>query len=126
MLSQDIPPSDLVDQDEEETWDTVGAAVERSVSPPPTTREVVPGSAQQGAGADNSQMSAEERRPNPSLGMVTVAGGGPRGRPGNCGSWDCGYRQYSGCPDRDCCPVDLVSFVELPSSRVGYQSCMTD
>jgi hypothetical protein len=58
MLSQDIPPSDPVDQDEEETWNMVGAAAERSVSSPPTTREVVSGSAQQGAGADNSQMSA--------------------------------------------------------------------
>jgi hypothetical protein len=38
MLLQDIPPSDPVDQDEEEIWDMVGVAVERSVSPPPTTR----------------------------------------------------------------------------------------
>jgi hypothetical protein len=70
ILSEDIPPSDPVDQDEEETWDTVGEAAERNVSPPPTAGEVVSGSAQQGAGADNSQMSAEERRPNPSPTMV--------------------------------------------------------
>jgi hypothetical protein len=54
MLSQDIPPSDLVDHDEEETWDTVEAASERSVSPPPTTGEVMPGSAQQGTSPNNS------------------------------------------------------------------------
>jgi hypothetical protein len=55
-----------VDQGEEDTWDTVGAATERSISSPPTTRKIVPGSAQEGAGADNSQASVEERRPDPS------------------------------------------------------------
>jgi hypothetical protein len=59
-----------VDQGEEETWDTVEAAAERSISPPPTTGEVVPGSAQQEAGADNSQTLVEERTPNPSPAMV--------------------------------------------------------
>jgi hypothetical protein len=59
-----------VDQDEEETWDTVGAATERSVSLPPTIGEVMPGSAQQGSGADNSQASAGEGWRNPSLIMV--------------------------------------------------------
>jgi hypothetical protein len=34
--------SDPVDQGEEETWDTVGGAAERSTSPPPTTGVVVP------------------------------------------------------------------------------------
>jgi hypothetical protein len=43
---------------------------ERSISPPPTSGEVVLGSTQQGAGADNSQASAEERRPNPSAAKV--------------------------------------------------------
>jgi hypothetical protein len=43
----------------------VGATVERNISPPPTTGERVPELAQQGAGADSSQTSAEERRPNP-------------------------------------------------------------
>jgi hypothetical protein len=70
MLSQDIPPYP-VDQDEEEIRDMVGAAAERSVSPPPTTREIVSGSAKQGAGADNLQMSAEGRRSNPSPATVT-------------------------------------------------------
>jgi hypothetical protein len=66
MLSHDILPSDLADQDEEEIWDTVGAAVEKCISPSPTTGEVVPESAQQGTGADNSQASAREGRHNPS------------------------------------------------------------
>jgi hypothetical protein len=66
MLSQDIPTSDPVDQGEDETWDIVGAVAERSISLPPTTGEVVPGSAQQGVGANNSQVSAKERRSNPS------------------------------------------------------------
>jgi cytoskeletal protein RodZ len=48
----------------------VGAATERSISPPPTTGEVVPGLTQQEASADNSQASAEERRPNPSSATV--------------------------------------------------------
>jgi hypothetical protein len=59
-----------MDQGEEKTWDTVGAAAERNISPPPTIGEVVPGSAQQGSGVDNSQTSTEERRPDPSLATV--------------------------------------------------------
>jgi hypothetical protein len=69
VLPQDIPPSDPVDQGEEETWDTVGGVAERNTSPPPTTGVVVSESAQQEAGADNSQASAEERRPDPSPAM---------------------------------------------------------
>jgi hypothetical protein len=46
VLSQDIPPSDPIEQDEEETWYMVGAAAERSISPPPTTRGSVPDSTQ--------------------------------------------------------------------------------
>jgi hypothetical protein len=96
---------------------------ERSVSPPPTTREIVSGSAKQGAGADNSQMSAEGRRSNPSPAMVTK-------QPEEAQAEDEATAEAGivdiASPDRDCCPVDLVSFAELPSSGVGYQSCMTD
>jgi hypothetical protein len=70
MLSQDIPPSNPVDQDEEETWDIVGTAAERSVSPPPSTGEAMLGSAQQRTSADNSQASAGEGRKNPSSAAV--------------------------------------------------------
>jgi hypothetical protein len=65
-LSQDIPPCDLANQGEEETWDTVGAS-ERSISLAPTTRVTVPGAAQQAAGTSDSQALAEERSPDPSL-----------------------------------------------------------
>jgi hypothetical protein len=65
-LSQDIPPSDPVDQGEEETWDTVRGATERSINTAPSTEVVVPEATQQAAGASDSQASAEERRPDPS------------------------------------------------------------
>jgi hypothetical protein len=65
-LSQDIPPSDLVDQGDEEIWNTVGGATERSCSPAPTTEVTVPEAAQQATGANDSQASVEERRPEPS------------------------------------------------------------
>jgi hypothetical protein len=47
----DIPSSDPVDQGEEDNWDTVGGATERSLSPAPTIEEVVPESAQQASSA---------------------------------------------------------------------------
>jgi hypothetical protein len=54
VLSKDIPPSDPVEHDEEETRDTVGAAAERNVCPSPAVGEAVSKSAQQGYIADNS------------------------------------------------------------------------
>jgi hypothetical protein len=42
--------SDPVDLGEEDDWDTVGGATERSLSPAPTVEEVVPESAQQMTG----------------------------------------------------------------------------
>jgi hypothetical protein len=68
-VSQGIPIANPMDRDEEETWDTVGGAVESSISPPRTTREVIPESQQQAASADNSHASAEEKRPDPSTAM---------------------------------------------------------
>jgi hypothetical protein len=47
---QEIPLSDPVDLGEEDDWDTVGGATERSLSPAPTVEEVVPESAQQMTG----------------------------------------------------------------------------
>jgi hypothetical protein len=55
-----------VDQGEEETWDMVGGATERSRSPTPSVGVVVPEAAQQAAGASDAQASVEERRPDPS------------------------------------------------------------
>jgi hypothetical protein len=65
-LSQDIPSSDPADQGDEENWDTVGGATERSLSPTPTIEEVVPETAQQVTVAGEPWASTEERRPEPS------------------------------------------------------------
>jgi hypothetical protein len=70
LLSQDIPPSDPVDQDDEGGWDTVGAVAERNISPPPATKEAVPGAACQETSAVNSLASAEEARDPPLATMV--------------------------------------------------------
>jgi hypothetical protein len=56
-LSQDIPSSDPVDQVEEDNWDTVGGATERSLNPAPTVEETVPEMAQQ------ATVTAELRAP---------------------------------------------------------------
>jgi hypothetical protein len=42
----------------------MGGVTKRSIFPPPTTGVVVPEMTQQAAGADNSQASAEDRRPD--------------------------------------------------------------
>jgi hypothetical protein len=65
-LSQDIPSSDPVDQGDEETWDTVGGATEKSLSPAPTIEEVVPESAQLATVAGRPPASTEKGRPEPS------------------------------------------------------------
>jgi hypothetical protein len=44
----------------------VGEATERSISPAPITEVTVPEAAQQAAGSNDSQVSPEERRPDPS------------------------------------------------------------
>jgi hypothetical protein len=51
----EIPWSDPVDLGEEDDWDTLGGATERSLSPAPTVEEVVPESAQQTTGSDESR-----------------------------------------------------------------------
>jgi hypothetical protein len=61
--SQDIPSSDFVDQGGEDDWDTMGGATERSLSPVPTAKEVVPESAQQETSTGESPASTEEGRP---------------------------------------------------------------
>jgi hypothetical protein len=77
-LLQDIPSSDRVDQGEEETWDTVGGATERSRSPAPTTEATVPEAAQQAAVADEPRASTEERNPKPSSSVRAVEPGEAR------------------------------------------------
>jgi hypothetical protein len=46
-----------MDQGEEETWDTMGGATERSRSPGPTTEATVPEAVQQAAVADEPRAS---------------------------------------------------------------------
>jgi hypothetical protein len=72
-LSQEIPSSDPTDQGEEDDWDTVGGATERSLSPAPTVQETVPQMAQQMPVTAEPQASAEENRPEPSA--TTGTGG---------------------------------------------------
>jgi hypothetical protein len=69
---QEIPSSDPVDQGEEDDWDTVGRATERSLSPSPTIVEVVPESAQQTTSTGEPPASTEERRPEPSATTGTM------------------------------------------------------
>jgi hypothetical protein len=66
-LSQDIPPSNPVEQGEEENWDTVGGATERSLSPAPTIEATVPETSQQASATGEPRVSVEERRPEPSV-----------------------------------------------------------
>jgi hypothetical protein len=63
---QEIPSSDPADLGEEDDWDTVGGATERSRSPAPTIEETVPHMAQQMPGTAEPQASAEESKPEPS------------------------------------------------------------
>jgi hypothetical protein len=69
---QEILSSDLVNQGEEDDWDTVGRATERSLSPAPTVVEVVPESAQQATSTGEPSVSTEERRPEPSTATGTM------------------------------------------------------
>jgi hypothetical protein len=104
----------------------VGVAAERSVSPPPTTGEVVPGSAQQEAGADNSQISAEERRTNPSPAMVPEQLEEAQAEDeatAEAGIVD--ITSILGAPTVTIVRSTLYVLL-IPISRVGYQSCMTN
>jgi hypothetical protein len=58
--------SDPSDQGDEENWDKVGGATERSLSTAPTIEEAVSESAQQATVAGELLASTEERMPEPS------------------------------------------------------------
>jgi hypothetical protein len=62
-LSQEVPSSDLVDQGEEEDWDTVGGPTERSRSPTPTVEELVSRMTQRSTGVVEPQAPAVKSRP---------------------------------------------------------------
>jgi hypothetical protein len=53
-------------QGEEDNWDMVCGATERSLSPAPTVKETVPEVAQQTSVTTESRASAEESKPEPS------------------------------------------------------------
>jgi hypothetical protein len=71
---QEIPSPDPADQGEEDDWDMVGRATERSRSLAPTIEEIVPQMAQQTPGTAEPQVSAEESRPEPT---ATTGAEGP-------------------------------------------------
>jgi hypothetical protein len=73
-LSQYIPSSDPADQGEEDNWDTVGGATERSLSPTPTVEKTVPETAQQMSVTAEPRASTEESRPEP---FATIGTGEP-------------------------------------------------
>jgi hypothetical protein len=64
--SQEIPSSDPVDLREQDDWDTVGGATERSRSPAPTMEEAMPKLAQQATSTDEPSTSIKKGRPEPS------------------------------------------------------------
>jgi hypothetical protein len=65
-FSQEIPPSDPVDQGEGDNWDTVGEPTERSRSPAPTVEELVSQMTQRATRVVEPQAPAVESRPEPS------------------------------------------------------------
>jgi hypothetical protein len=69
---QEIPSSDPIDLGEEDNWDTVGGATERSRNPAPTVEEIVPKSAQQATGSGEPPASIEEGRLEPSATTGTM------------------------------------------------------
>jgi hypothetical protein len=65
-FSQEIPPSDPIDQGEGDDWETVGELAERSRSPTPTVEELVSQMTQRTNRVVVSQAPAVESRPEPS------------------------------------------------------------
>jgi hypothetical protein len=65
-FSQEIPPSDPIDQGEGDGWKTVGELAERSRSPAPTVEELVLQMTQRTTRVVEPQALAVESRPEPS------------------------------------------------------------
>jgi hypothetical protein len=66
-FSQEIPPSDPIDQGEGDDWETVGEPTERRSSPAPTVEELVSQMTQQMTRVVEPQAPAVESRPEPSV-----------------------------------------------------------
>jgi hypothetical protein len=64
--SQEIPPSNPIDQGEGDDWGTVGEPAERSRSLAPTVEELVAWMTQRSTRVVEPQASAVESRPEPS------------------------------------------------------------
>jgi hypothetical protein len=65
-FSQEIPPSDPVDQGEGDDWETVGEPAERRRSPAPTAEELVLQMTQRTTRVVEPQAPTVESRPEPS------------------------------------------------------------
>jgi hypothetical protein len=65
-FSQEIAPSDPVDQGEGDDWETVGEPAERSRGPAPTVEELVLQMTQRTTRVVEPQVPAVESRPEPS------------------------------------------------------------
>jgi hypothetical protein len=65
-FSQELPPSNPVDQGEGDDWETVGEPAERSRSPAPTVEELVSQMAQRMTRVVEPQAPTVESRPEPS------------------------------------------------------------
>jgi hypothetical protein len=65
-FSQEIPPSDPVDQGEGDDWETVGEPAERGCSPASTVEELVSQMTQRSTRVVEPQAPAVKRRPKPS------------------------------------------------------------
>jgi hypothetical protein len=65
-FSQEIPPSDPIDQGEGDDWEIVGEPAERSHSPAPTVEELVSQMTQRSTRVIEPQAPAVESRPEPS------------------------------------------------------------
>jgi hypothetical protein len=70
-LSQEVPSSDPIDQEEGDDWDTVGEPTGRNCSPTPTIEELVSQMTQRATRVAEPQVLAEESRPE--LGTTTRA-----------------------------------------------------
>jgi hypothetical protein len=65
-FSQELPPSNPIDQGEGDDWETVGEPAERSRSPAPTVEKLVSQMAQRMTRVVEQQAPTVESRPEPS------------------------------------------------------------
>jgi hypothetical protein len=98
---QEMPPSEPVEQGDENVWDTVGEAAEGSRSPAPTVEELLAQMERQPPAAQGST--------EPAAAAAEEAAATDAQRRGACRGGTGRHRQYPWRPNRDCSPVELVS-----------------